>query len=44
MNWQVIKRDISRTTTPSWPSQGQNENMNKTYIWLYSNHMALNYT
>jgi hypothetical protein len=25
-------------------SQGQNENINKTYIWLYSNHMALNYT
>jgi hypothetical protein len=20
MNWQVIKSDISRTTTPSWPS------------------------
>ena len=28
----------------TWPGQGQNENINKTYIWLYSNHTALNYT
>ena len=28
------KRYIPHYNTYSWPSQGQNENINKTYIWL----------
>jgi hypothetical protein len=33
MNWQVTKCDIS-ARQPVADSQGQNENINKTYTWL----------